>query len=273
MALFTEQTCCFGVRCLICCRNSKGPRNKAGELQRYTHSVAEKACRLSFISVLQSTSVMQGKSLLCCELVVHTPSQVDRSNQGRGPGCRQPADSQRAIHIMVLGLASSCAAHLEARPASCRVTHLSPAILVSAAGWGLPCVYGHCPAAGRASQGCILSVVTGHCVCRVSQAEEDKEPKEVAKSELSKQAVIYRPQNQRWAAKPEALQSCLTGKPARKTTYTTATKCLTVKKIKIKKQSESLQWLKSHKNTKKNIAGTHFKWSKVRKDGIKLSHA
>lgn len=232
MALFTEQTCCFEVRCLICCRNSKGPRNKAGELQRYTHSVAEKACVtvLHLCATKYLCDARQVTPVLWAGCSYTKPSGQKQPRQG--PGCRQPADSRRAIHIMVLGLVSSCVAHWEVGPASCRVTHLSPSILVSTAGWGLPCVYGHCPAAGRASQGCILSVVTGHCVCRVSQAEEDKEPKEVAKSELSKQAVIYRPQNQCWAAKPEALQSCLTGKPARKTTYTTATKCLRVKKIK-----------------------------------------
>lgn len=161
--LFTEQTCCVEGCCLIYCRNSERPRNKVGELQRYTHREVKKACTtILHLCMPQVNSVMQGKALLCCELVVRTPSQVDRSSQGSS----QAAGSlwaPRVVALVALALASSCVAHWEAGPASCRVTHLSTAILVPTAGWGLPCVYGHCPAAGRANQGCILSAVTGQC--------------------------------------------------------------------------------------------------------------
>lgn len=63
----------------------------------------------------------------------------------------------------------------------------------------------------------------------------------------------------------EALQSCLTGKPARKTTYITPTKCLTARKKEVRKPS----MIKKPQKHQEKIAGTLFKQPKVRKDVIK----
>lgn len=63
----------------------------------------------------------------------------------------------------------------------------------------------------------------------------------------------------------EALQSCLTGKPARKTIYITPTKCLTARKKEVRK----LSVIKKPQKHQEKIAGTLFKQPKVRKDVIK----
>lgn len=78
--------------------------------------------------------------------------------------------------------------------------------------------------------------------------------------------------NHLWATKSvlscqtkEALQSCLTGKPARKTTYITPTKCLTARKKEVRKPS----MIKKPQKHQEKIVGTLFKQPKVRKYVIK----
>lgn len=69
----------------------------------------------------------------------------------------------------------------------------------------------------------------------------------------------------------EALQSCLTEKPARKTVYITPTKCHKARKKEVRKSS-MIKKPQKHQE-KRKTAGTLFKHPKVRKHVIKRSQA